>query len=70
MRDVFLATRELNICVKIQVCSSKTVAASLRTNKYTYIQTDRQRIETGETRGKTSTSRSSVPVSIKYWFAK
>ena len=56
MRDPFLATRQLNVLAKLQVRSSKTVAATLQTNKYTYkqtyIHTYRQRSETGVTRGK------------------
>ena len=39
MRYGFLAARELNVCAKFQVSSSKTVAATLRT--YT-VHTDRQ----------------------------
>ena len=38
MSDPFLATRQLNVYAKFQVCSSKTVAATLRKNKYTYKQ--------------------------------
>ena len=37
---------------------------------HTYIHTYRQTGETGETRGKPSTSQSSVPVSIQYQFVK
>ena len=44
MRYGFLATRELNVCAKFQARRSKTVAATDRT--------DRQKSETGETRGK------------------
>ena len=36
MRDPFLATRQLNVCAKFQVRSSKTVAATLRTYIHTY----------------------------------
>ena len=52
MRDPFLATRELNICAKFQVRSSKTVAATLRTNIHIPYIHRTYRGETGETRGK------------------
>ena len=49
MRYGFLATRELNVCAKFQARRSKTVAATDRTDRQN---TDRQKSETGETRGK------------------
>ena len=69
MRYRFSATWELNACGKIQVRSSKTVAATL----HTY----RQKGETGETwaGGKPSTpelrtGQYTVQVCDKYWFVK
>ena len=55
MRYGFLATRELDVCAKFKVCSSKTGAATLRT--YIYRTPDihipyEQKGETGESRGK------------------
>ena len=53
MRHPFLAARELDVCAKFEIRSSKTVAATLRTTPvHTYIQTYKQRGETGETWGK------------------
>ena len=83
MRDPLLGTRELNVCAKFQVRSSKTVAATLWTNKHIYIhRTYRQKVETGETGGKpkyvaglrtrqyTVHICETVQFSDEYWFVK
>ena len=68
----FLATLTPNVCAKFKIRSSKTVTATLRTNKH---RTYRQRSETREARSKpkyVSTVQvcDTVQFSDLYWFSK
>ena len=66
MRYRFLATRELNVCEKFPVRSSRTVTATLRTST---VHKDRE-VKEEKPGANQSTSQSSVPVSIQYRFGK
>ena len=81
MRYGFLAARELNVCAKFQVSSSKTVSATLRTYKhipYIHIQTYSRQTERWNRRnpGQTKyvadlrTGQYTVQFRDYYWFVK
>ena len=70
LKNIFFPKSARMMCTKFQVSNSKTVTSSLRTDRWTDIQTNIERTKTGETRGNRNTWPGSVLVSKQYRFVK